>query len=134
MLLPGATFTLRQNQKPPARKLIESGAIVALGTDLNPGTSPVHSMPFVMALACRLYGLRPLEALAAATVNSAYALGVHEEVGRVAPGYRADLVILETDAFETLIYRPDHDFIAAVVCDGKLVHVAPSARARVEER
>ncbi|MDQ4026966.1 MAG: imidazolonepropionase, partial [Actinomycetota bacterium] len=49
VLLPGATFTLRQDKKPPARRLIEAGAIVALGTDLNPGTSPIHSMPFVIA-------------------------------------------------------------------------------------
>src|SRR5919106_6196500 len=80
VLLPGATFTLRQNKKPPARNLLDEGAVVALGTDLNPGTSPIHSMPLVIALACRVYGLRPLEALAAATVNAAYALGLGAEV------------------------------------------------------
>ncbi|HEX2235021.1 MAG TPA: imidazolonepropionase, partial [Actinomycetota bacterium] len=84
VLLPGATFTLRQAKKPPARTLLEAGAVVALGTDFNPGTSPIHSMPLAMALACRLYGLRPHEALAAGTVNAAYALGLHEERGRIA--------------------------------------------------
>ena len=54
VLLPGATFTLRQAARPPARALVEAGAVVAVATDLNPGTSPVHSMPFVIALACRL--------------------------------------------------------------------------------
>jgi imidazolonepropionase len=132
VLLPGATFTLRQNKKPPARDLIERGAVVALGTDLNPGTSPIHSMPFVIALACRLYGLRPLEALAAATVNAAFALGIDDEVGRIARGRRADLVVLDAPSFDAVPYRPDHDPVAAVVCGGELAHVAPWAEHRVK--
>jgi imidazolonepropionase len=131
VLLPGATFTLRQSKKPPARDLIEAGAIVALGTDLNPGTSPLHSMPFVIALACRLYGLRPMEALAAATVNAAVALGLDDEVGRIQPGGRADLVVLDAPDFDSVPYRPDHDAVLAVICGGELVHVAPAARDRV---
>ncbi|MGH2699745.1 MAG: amidohydrolase family protein, partial [Actinomycetota bacterium] len=131
VLLPGATFTLRQNQKPPARNLIEEGAIVALGSDLNPGTSPIGSMPFVMALACRLYGLRPLEALAAATVNGAYVCGVGDRVGRLQPGYRADAVVLDAPAFEHLCYRPDHDAVLAVICGGDIVHLAPRAEGRL---
>ena len=131
VLLPGATFTLRQNKKPPARNLIEEGAIVALGTDLNPGTSPIHSMPFAIALACRIYGLRPLEALVAATVNAAYTIGLDDQVGRIMPGRRADLVVLDVPDFESLCYRPDHDAVLAVVCGGDLVHVAPGAEGRV---
>lgn len=134
VLLPGATFTLRQNKKPPARNLIEEGAIVALGTDLNPGTSPVSSMPFVIALACRLYGLRPLEALAAATVNGAHLLGLGNEVGSIAVGRRADLVVLDAPSFEHIAYRPDHDAILAVVCGGEIVHLAPRARERLRSK
>jgi imidazolonepropionase len=134
VLLPGATFTLRQPQRPPARTLIDEGAIVALGTDLNPGTSPIHSMPFVISLACRLYGLRPLEALAAATVNAAYALRLHDEVGRLAPGMRADLVVLDGPAFDEVPYRPDHDSVLAVVCGGELVYVADRAHVRLSDR
>jgi imidazolonepropionase len=129
--LPGATFTLRQAKKPPARDLIDKGAIVALGSDLNPGTSPIHSMPFVMALACRLYGLRPFEALAAATVNAAYVLGLDDKVGRLQPGYRADMVLLEAPSFEEVTYRPDNDPVALVVCGGEIVHVGESARGRI---
>ncbi|MGH2747742.1 MAG: imidazolonepropionase [Actinomycetota bacterium] len=132
VLLPGATFTLCQEKRPPARSLIESGAIVALGSDLNPGTSPIRSMPFVISLACRLYGLRPLEALAAATVNAAHALGLEAEVGRLAPGYRADAVVLDAPSFEMAPYRPDHDQVLAVVCGGKLVHLADGAHQRVK--
>lgn len=131
VLLPGATFTLRQNKKPPARNLIEEGAVVALGTDLNPGTSPIHSMPFVVALACRMYGLRPLEALAAATVNAACVLELDGEVGRIQPGHRADLVVVDAPSFEHVPYRPDHDSVLAVVCGGELVHLAPGASERV---
>jgi imidazolonepropionase len=131
VLLPGATFTLRQNKKPPARTLVEEGAIVALGTDLNPGTSPVHSMPLVIALACRVYGLRPLEALAASTVNAAHALGVGAEVGRLVPGMRADAVVLDVPSFEHVPYRPDVDHVLAVLCGGELVHVAERARERL---
>ncbi|MDQ3876854.1 MAG: imidazolonepropionase [Actinomycetota bacterium] len=129
VLLPGATFTLRQSKKPPARDLIEAGAIVALGSDLNPGTSPIHSMPFVIALACRIYGLRPVEALAAATVNAAYALDV--DAGTIAAGRRADLVVLDIESFEHLPYRPDADLVAAVICGGELAYVAPSAERRI---
>ncbi|MEA2476621.1 MAG: imidazolonepropionase [Actinomycetota bacterium] len=129
VLLPGATFTLRQNKKPPARDMIESGAIVALGTDLNPGTSPIHSMPFVIALACRTYGLRPVEALAAATVNAAHALDI--DAGTIAVGRRADLVVLDVESFEHVAYRPDANVVAAVICGGELAYVSPAADDRI---
>ena len=131
VLLPGATFTLRQDKKPPARSLIEEGAIVALGSDLNPGTSPLHSMLLVIALACRLYGLRPLEALAAATVNAAHVLGLGSEVGRLSPGYRADAVILDVPTFEHVPYRPDADVVLAVICGGEVAYVAEGAQKRL---
>ncbi|MDQ4143412.1 MAG: imidazolonepropionase [Actinomycetota bacterium] len=131
VLLPGATFTLRQNKKPPARTLVEEGAIVALGSDLNPGTSPIHSMPLVIALACRVYGLRPLEALAAATVNAAHALGLSGEVGRLAPGYRADAVVFDVPSFEHVPYRPDADSVVAVLCAGELAYVSERAKERL---
>jgi imidazolonepropionase len=130
VLLPGATFTLRQRKKPPVRHLLEEGAVVALGTDLNPGTSPIHSMPFVIALACRFYGMRPLEALGAATVNSAFALGLDSEVGRLSTGYKGDAVVLDMPSFEQIAYRPDADPVVAVICGGRLVHL----RAGEDER
>ena len=131
VLLPGATYTLRQTKKPPARDLVDAGAIVALGTDLNPGTSPIHSMPFAMALACRLYGLSPDEALVAATVNAAYVLGLHQDIGRIEPTMRADLVILATASFEEVVYRPDADHVAAVICGGEIAYSAPGFEARI---
>lgn len=132
VLLPGATFTLRQAKRPEARALVEAGAAVALGSDLNPGTSPIHSMPFVMALACRLYGLRPLEALAAGTLNAAYALGLDDGTGSITVGGPADLVVLGSPELESIVYRPDRSWVAAVFCRGELVHVAPWAEERVQ--
>ena len=131
VLLPGATFTLRQTARPPARELIKAGAIVALGTDLNPGTSPISSLPLVMALGCRLYGLSPLETLVAATVNAAYVLGLEERVGRLEPGMRADMIVLEAPSYEHLVYRPDADHIIAVICGGRLTYLAPGAEPRL---
>jgi len=131
VLLPGATFTLRQEAKPPARALIDAGVVVALGSDLNPGTSPVHSIPFVMSLACRTYGLRPKEALAAATVNAAFTLGLDGEVGRIQEGMRADLVVLDAADVDELAYRPDHDPVVAVVCGGELAYVSDQAAGRL---
>lgn len=130
VLLPGATFTLRQSKKPPARDLLAADAIVALGTDFNPGTSPIHSMPLVVALACRVYGLQPMEALVGATVNAAYVLGRDDRVGRLRPGHAADIVILDADGFEHVAYRPDADLVLAVLKDGEFVYLAPGAEDR----
>jgi imidazolonepropionase len=134
VLLPAATFTLRQQKMPPARDLIEAGAIVALGSDLNPGTAPVASMPFVIALACRLYGLRPLEALVAGTTNAAYVLGLEAVTGRLAPGYAADIVLLELDSPDHVAYRPDMNPVAMVIAGGEVVHATQDARTRIDAR
>ena len=131
VMLPGATFTLRQSAKPPARALIEVGAIVAVGTDLNPGTSPIASLPLAMALACRLYSMSPLEALVGATVNAAYVLGLHDSIGRLEPGLRADMVVLDAPSFEHVVYRPDGDHVAAVICGGEVAYLRPGSEPRL---
>jgi imidazolonepropionase len=74
--------------------------------------------------------LRPLEALAAATVNSAHVLGLGEEVGRLQPGHRADVVVLDTPDLDHLTYRPDTAHVLAVVCAGELAYVSPQAEGR----
>lgn len=134
VLLPGATFTLKQAKKPLARDLIDAGAIVAVGSDFNPGTSPISSMQMVMALACRTYGLHPAEALTAATANGAYVLGLNHEVGRIREGMRADLVILGASSFDHLTYRPDADLILAVICGGEIAYLNARAEGRLLQR
>ncbi|MGH3052021.1 MAG: imidazolonepropionase [Gaiellaceae bacterium] len=117
VLLPVAALFL-DRPMPPARDLVDSGAIVAIATDFNPGSAYCESLPIVCALACTQLHLAPAEALAACTVNAAHVLGRADRVGRLAPGYAADLVLLETPDWRHLAYHVGGDVVAAVVKDG----------------
>jgi imidazolonepropionase len=117
VLLPVAALFL-DRPMPPARDLVDSGAILALATDFNPGSAYCESLPIVCALACMQLHLAPAEALAACTVNAAHVLGRADRVGRLAPGYSADLVLLETPDWRHLAYHFGGDIVAAVVKDG----------------
>jgi imidazolonepropionase len=120
VLLPASTFFLRA-PAPPVAALRDAGAGIAIATDFNPGTSPVCSMPEAIAMACTLYGLPPLEALTAATANAAWVLGIDDHVGRLAPGLRADVLLLDAPSFARLPYRPAHQAVAATWIAGELV-------------
>jgi len=120
VLLPTSTLFLRSTP-PDARALLDAGAAVAIATDFNPGTSPVLSMPESIATACSLYGLRPLEALAAATVNASAVLGLAPERGTLAPGRPADLLVLDGDAFRMVPYRPGHNPVVRTFVEGERV-------------
>jgi imidazolonepropionase len=120
VLLPTSTQFLRA-APPDARALVSAGAAIAIATDCNPGTSPVVSMPEAIAAACSLYGLAPLEALAAATVNPAWALGLEAAHGTLSPGKRADLLVLEGDAFRQVPYRPGHNPVRHTYVGGRRV-------------
>jgi imidazolonepropionase len=102
-LLPGVEFSTR-SPYPDARLLLDAGVSVALATDCNPGTCYSSSMPFVIALAVREMHLTPAEALRAATVGSAQSLR-RTDIGRIAPGTRADLTVLEAPSYLHLSYR-----------------------------
>ena len=80
---------------PPARALVDAGAAVALATDFNPGSAFCESLPLCCSLAATQLKLSPAEALAACTVNAAHVLGRADRLGRLAPGYRADVVLLD---------------------------------------
>jgi imidazolonepropionase len=120
VLLPTSTLFLRA-APPDARALVSAGAAIAIATDCNPGTSPVVSMSEAIAVACSLYGLAPLEALAAATVNPARALGLEAAHGTLSPGKRADLLVLEGDAFRQVPYRPGHNPVRHTYIGGRRV-------------
>jgi imidazolonepropionase len=124
VLLPTSTLFLGSSP-PDVRALLDAGAAVAIATDFNPGTSPVLSMPEAIATACSLYGLRPLEALAAATVNASTVLGFAPERGTLAPGRPADLVVLDGDAFRMVPYRPGHNPVVRTFVDGERVVGGP---------
>jgi len=118
VLLPTSTFTLRAAPTPVAA-LRDAGAALAIATDLNPGTSPVCSMPETIAMACSLYGMTPLAALTAATANPAWVLGIDDRVGTLEPGKRADLVVLDGPSFAHVPYRQGHNPVVATVIGGE---------------
>ena len=118
MLLPVAALYLRRSQ-PPARALIDGGAIVALATDFNPGSAFCDSLPVVMTLACTVLGMTPGEALAACTVNAAWVLGRADRIGRLAPGYDADVVLLDAPDWRHVAYHLAGRDIAAVYAHGR---------------
>jgi len=103
-LLPGCDFHLGLKQYAPARKLIEAGAIVALATDYNPGTSPTMSMPMILSLACSQLRMTPAEAIAATTINGAYALRREKRIGSLEAGKQADLAVFEVEDYREIPY------------------------------
>ncbi len=103
-LLPGATFHLGRRDYAPARRLVEGGVAIALATDFNPGTSPTLNMQMMLSLACTQMRLSPAEAIAAATVNAAYALARGDRLGRLEPGMQADIVIMDATDYREIPY------------------------------
>jgi imidazolonepropionase len=118
-LLPAAEFSTRAPY-PDARRLLDAGVSVALASDCNPGSSFTTSVPFVIALAARHMGMSVPEAVVAATAGGAAALR-RCDVGRLVPGCRADLVVLDAPGASWLGYRPGVDLVMAVVRAGRLV-------------
>ena len=103
-LLPGCDFHLGQKKYAPARELVEAGAIVALATDYNPGTSPTLSMPMILSLACTQLRMSPAEAITAATINAAYSLRRDRVVGSLEVGKRADVAVFEVEDYREIPY------------------------------
>lgn len=103
-LVPGANYFLGLERFPPARKLIDAGAPVALATDYNPGSSPTPSMPFVLSLACTHMKMSPAEAISAATINGAWALRLAERKGSIEPGKDADLAVFAVQDYREIPY------------------------------
>ena len=103
-LVPGANYFLGLKEYPQARKLIDAGVPVALATDYNPGTSPTLSMPMAMSLACTHMKMTPAEAIAAATINGAWALRVAERKGTIEAGKDADLAVFDVDDHREIPY------------------------------
>ena len=105
---------------PPARALVDAGAAVALATDFNPGSAFCESLPLCCSLAATQMKLSPPEALSACTVNAAHVLGRADRLGRIAPGYRADLVLLDAPDWRYLAYHLGGEVVDQVVVGGEL--------------
>ncbi len=103
-LLPGTAFNLGMMKYPPARKLISAGVPVALGTDFNPGTCFTLNMQIILAIACTQMRMTPAEAITAATVNSAYSLGLSDRLGTIEEGKQADIVLMDVSDYRELPY------------------------------
>ncbi len=110
-MLPGCCFHLGLREYAPARQLVDAGAIVALATDFNPGTSPTVSMPMILSLACTQMRMTPAEAICAATINPAYSLRRHDRVGSIEVGKYADLA-----AFDVADYREIPYYFGVNLC------------------
>jgi len=117
-LLPAASFYLKLGRYAPARELIGAGVPVALASDVNPGGGFSPSMPFAMALGCFAMGLTLEEALVASTINAAYALDRHGEVGSLEPGKRMDAVVVRGDLVD--LVRVGASTVSQVIVSGRV--------------
>ena len=134
--LPGTPFGLGHKEYSPAQLLLEHGGALALATDCNPGTCWCESMQFVVALACRYLRLTPAQALAAATINAAFAVGRGDTVGSLEAGKQADMVILDASDYRHLGYRFGTNSVKVVVKVGEIVVTEgrmQEARCRMQE-
>jgi len=126
-LLPGCDFHLGLKQYAPARALIEAGAIVSLATDYNPGTSPTLSMPMILSLACAQLRMPPAEAIAAATINAAYALRREKTIGSLEVGKQADIAVFEVADYREIPYYFGVSHCWMTVKRGRVIHAAQQA-------
>ncbi len=121
VLLPGVSFFLMMDKKAPARRLLDAGAVVALATDFNPGSSMVSSVLFVLRLGVYTLRMGIEEALNASTANGAYAVGRHDRIGSLEPGKRMDILLCDVENYVSLVYRMGENPVRLVLKDGKIV-------------
>lgn len=119
-LLPATALYLRE-EAAQGREMIDAGVPVAISTDCNPGSSPTTSMPLVMNLACISMRMTPAEALVAATINAAHAIGMQDKAGSIEPGKQADLVIWNVENYQELQYLFGINHVGAVWKKGEKV-------------
>lgn len=121
VLLPGSVLFLGSSRFAPARALIDAGAVVALATDCNPGTSPVWNMQMAVALACTQMRMTPAEAISAATVNGAQVLGVAARTGTLEAGKQADLVVMDVADYREIGYYFGSNLAVMTVKQGRIL-------------
>ena len=121
--LPCTPFGLAEQHYTPAKKILAAGGLLALATDCNPGTAWNESMQFAIALACRYMGLTPAQAIVAATINAAAAIGRADRIGSVEVGKQADLLILEAADHRQLGYRFGTNLVRTVIKQGRVFAV-----------
>jgi imidazolonepropionase len=120
-LLPGTVFNLGSMHYAPARKLIAAGVPVALATDFNPGTCFTMNMQLILALACTQMRMTPAEAITAATINSAYSVGLSDQLGTLEEGKQADIVLMDVSDYRELPYFFGINHCAVTIKKGNIV-------------
>jgi len=133
-LLPGSILHLGTGRYPPARPLIDARIPVALATNFNPGSSPTLNMQMVLSLACSQMGMSPAEAITAATVNGAYAVGRGERVGSLEVGKQADLAIMDVSDYREIPYYFGMNHCVAVVKQGRVVYSKTGCSIAADQR
>ncbi|MGB9521868.1 MAG: amidohydrolase family protein, partial [Anaerolineales bacterium] len=121
--LPCTPFGLAENDYTPAKKILANDGILALASDLNPGTAWCGNMQFVIALACRYLKLTPAQAIAAATINAAAAIQRADRIGSIEVGKQADIIVLEVDDYRHLGYRFGTNLVKTVIKQGRIYPV-----------
>lgn len=118
--LPCTPFGLAEAHYTPAREILQAGGLLALATDINPGTAWCENMQFALALACRYMRLTPAQAIAAATINAAAAVGLDERLGSLVPGKQADMLVLDVPDYRHLGYRFGTNLVHSVIKRGEV--------------
>ena len=121
-LLPGCSFHLGLGSYPPARKLLDAGAVVALATDYNPGSSPTLSLPMIMSLACSQMRMSPAEAIAAVTINAAFSLRRHSRIGSIEVGKYADLAVFDVEEYREIPYYFGVNYCVMTMKRGEIIY------------
>ena len=121
ILLPGVSFFLMMDKHAPARRLVDAGAVVALASDFNPGSSHISSMGFILQLGVFTLGLTVEEAINACTGNAAYAIGRQETIGSLEVGKKMDLLICDVPDHVTLAYEAARNPVRTVIKNGRVV-------------
>ena len=126
VLLPGTCLFLGHSplrSEPPVKKLIDACIPIALGSDFNPGTSPILSMPIIMALGCLLLNLTPAQVITASTINAAHAIGVGDKVGSLEVGKDADILILGVSSYREIPYWLGFNPVQIVIKKGNIIEI-----------
>jgi len=123
VLLPGSVYALGSHDYPAAREMIEAGLAVVLASDFNPGSSPTPSMTMVLSLACTQMKMTPAEAIAAATINAAYALRREKNIGSLEVGKQADIAVFEVADYREIPYYFGVNHCWMTVKRGRVIHV-----------
>ncbi|MBN1620309.1 imidazolonepropionase [candidate division WOR-3 bacterium] len=124
IFLPGTELILGQNKYAPARSAVSKNCVIALASDFNPGSCPIQSLWLIGSLGVIELALSCEEVLNAITVNAAYSLGIHNSVGLIKEGYKADMIFIQENDLREIFYFVGKNPVKTVVKDGKVIRVS----------